>query len=125
MIPFSVLTSLTATQGETNKYLFIGYCLLIKLKHTFLSNLRNVVFIWTVLTKNDAMIQTIVLWICCLVKDSFITILYRIYNLQAQGMNRQRLTGILKYDTIIFYIKVINEKWLKQQKFHIILYHLK
>ena len=31
-------------------------------------------------------------------------------------MNRQRLTGILKYDTIIFYIKVINEKWLKQQK---------
>ena len=71
------------------------------------------------------MIQTIVLWICCLVKDSFITILYRIYNLQAQGMNRQRLTGILKYDTIIFYIKVINEKWLKQQKFHIILYHLK
>lgn len=41
------------------------------------------------------------------------------------GMNRQRLTGILKYDTIIFYIKVINEKWLKKQKFHIILYHLK
>ena len=40
-------------------------------------------------------------------------------------MNRQRLTGILKYDTIIFYIKVINEKWLKQQKFDIILYHLK
>ena len=71
------------------------------------------------------MIQTIVLWIFCLVKDSFITILYRVYNLQAHGMNRQRLTGILKYDTIIFYIKVINEKWLKQQKFDIILYHLK